>query len=737
MSTEEYLVLAKMTRAELADMNEDGIDKYMSVQDAALEIHKCKLKLLEELALEAIGDWMISEKLSAHLEAAIVEMNGGAPAASAPAASAPAASTPAASTPASDVSTWAPAQIRSAVVHCFRRDAEPIQDVIHATRKGVWSKIARLLQITKSDFATPDLKTGHRVVQQIFRWSGTIDVALLCHPHGRGHATHRRRRLGVYTEDGIRVCFAMQPPPAKVNEMLEKKWRAEGMFDYGEVILNVMPSLSPTGQDEITLNMRDMSGRRLAEHTWMPKVFEEGRKEGHLASLPPFVQWDEDGEWMMPAEKVESRSKFLEAKLGPLLGQTNNAGIDEDETALEWRERVRRAEITYRGPRCKTPRSDLPTGECECCSTVRWCTTCNRSKPLTCSECLSTPVLKCTACPRIGVRSKQSIMETLFHYAREDRFLPAPLACEKSHRALLEILCELEHEDRNDELLVEFEAPAREGESRRDRETRLSALQNHIDFWEWADGSPLSGKSYLARVFGFCFDHKKLQHSHACLQWCSEPRLTLIIPISDSLTNLAWVQGFVVDGWAVLTTPITLSDGTQITVRLRFLKGDAPMHQKHHGIGTGNSKFRCWLCESEVLAYTDLLECLANRPLRTVSSLDTIARRLACVPQCGQQINPRGMRVPQLRALARRLGANAEGKRSEVETRTIDALQGVKSKPAILGGRHMRELPVLKDVEGAPDLPLHVLKGNVHEVRDIIKETLPTVEKVREGGVRS
>ena len=152
----------------------------------------------------------------------------------------------------------------------------------------------------------------------------------------------------------------------------------------------------------------------------------------------------------------------------------------------------------------------------------------------------------------------------------------------------------------------------------------------------------------------FHFDHKSFNHSHACLQWCNEPRMSLIIPMSDSLSNLLWVQRFVVDGWTLLSEPITLSDGTILRARLRFLKGDAPIHQKQNGVNTGNGKFRCWCCNAPVLLYTDLVGCLDCKP-RNRASLHAIAKHLSCVSGCETKISPRTMRIAQLRALARRM----------------------------------------------------------------------------------
>ena len=720
MPIDDYKTLASMSRAQIADMDADGYARYEQMQVAAMSVHNKKLELLEELIFDNLVEWIISRGLGTYLASKL---------AAAPAGGAPAAAAPVA---AEVLASAAPAELREAVVQCFRPGAIPIEEILHASRKGLWAELADGLLLTKSDMETPHTKKGYRVLQQILRWRETIDMDLLAHPQGRGNPGHRRRRLAVVTEDGVRVLYASQPPPAKVKDILEKEFRDKGLFEQGEVILNVVPKMYPTREGGCEMREHDMSGRRIAEHKWLPTVWEEARNEGFLASLPPFVCAGEDGAMLMPAKNVEERAEFLEAKLARVLHTTLSAEREHLESLTAWRQRVRRAEICYRSPRCRVPRTDLPAGECECCSSVPWCTTCDRSKHVARCECLSTPVLRCTACPRTGVRDTASVVTALYAYADLGCISAETISTmrtSRQHRGLLETLCELEHRDRNDELLAELGEPAREGESYASRELRLTDLQNCIDGWEWADGAPICGKSYLARVFGFVFDHKTFNHSHACLQWCSEPRLSLLIPISDSLTNLVWLQGYVVDGWALLSEAITLSDGSVLRFRFRFLKGDAPIHQKHNGVNTGNGKFRCWCCNAAVLSFTDLVACLECTP-RTIASLDAVAQRLTCVSGCGLKINPRTLRIAQLRALATRMKMRntAQLKRPQLEQLCIDQLQGVNSRPAVLGGCSPAELPVLTKAESAPDFPLHVLKGDAQGLRSAIKEHLQTAD---------
>ena len=65
------------------------------------------------------------------------------------------------------------------------------------------------------------------------------------------------------------------------------------------------------------------------------------------------------------------------------------------------------------------------------------------------------------------MRNTASVVDALYEYADLKRSTTAEaitiMRTGRRYRDLLESLCELEHEDRNDELLAEFHAPAREG----------------------------------------------------------------------------------------------------------------------------------------------------------------------------------------------------------------------------------------------------------------------------------
>ena len=166
---------------------------------------------------------MISKGLGRYLAAKLT---------AAPVNEAPVAAAPADADAKLDAAT--PEQLRDAVIQCFYPGAEPILPVLQASRKGLWSYMARELSITNSDMETLDQAKGYRVVQQRFKWSETIDVNLLSHPRGRGKATQRRRRLAVVTEDGVRVLYASQPPPDTVNAMLEEECREGGYLNKGK-----------------------------------------------------------------------------------------------------------------------------------------------------------------------------------------------------------------------------------------------------------------------------------------------------------------------------------------------------------------------------------------------------------------------------------------------------------------------------------------------------------------------
>ena len=262
------------------------------------------------------------------------------------------------------------------------------------------------------------------------------------------------------------------------------------------------------------------------------------------------------------------------------------------------------------------------------------------------------------------------------------------------------------------------------GETLLQQEQRLADRQNELDGWRWMDGSPICGKSFLMHTFGVAFDHKKLRHSEDCEWWCNDPKLCVVIPISDSLANLKYVQGFVVRGWGLLSEPITLLDGTELRLRVRFLKGDAPIQQKASGCSTGGATYRCWLCDAWVRLFVELDRCASDATPRDLASVAQAATRAMRAPGCDGHIAPRELRVAGLRGLLRAMGQNTGGGGASLLQRAIDALKGVNSYPMLLLSELGGDLHALRSVECAADVALHVLKGLANALRGLVGKSL-------------
>ena len=354
--------------------------------------------------------------------------------------------------------------------------------------------------------------------------------------------------------------------------------------------------------------------------------------------------------------------------------------------------------------------------------------------------CASTPVLKCKACSIEGLHADAPVCAALAKYVSWGQISQAHMDVLLSKtgtsgaRTRLELLCGLEQAERVIELLAEFKRPAQQGEGSYAREQRLAELQNTIDLWDWADGSPICAKSYMFHVFGLVFDHKCFKWSNACNQWCNEPRLSVIIPISDNLKNVKWVHGFVISGWLMLDEPITLKDGTTLRFRIRFLKGDAPLQQKRHGVNTGNAHFRCWLCDAHMHKFVDLTHCAEHCKLRDLHDLEKSAAKAGCT-HGDHHLHPRTCPITDLRLLLRKLGIKGVtgAKRASLENTLISHLKGVNSKPGLLGDSDIsiEDVPAIRHAEGVADEPLHVIKGLLDKLRALIKEKLSVNDRAR------
>ena len=503
-------------------------------------------------------------------------------------------------------------------------------------------------------------------------------------------------------------------------------------------MLRMQPKLRPTRDGELEVHEHDMSGRRNAEYKWLAGLGEQARSEDFLLSIRPYLDKNSEGEWQMPHASVAERAKIVQEKLNQLTGTDANPNQQASESEYMWCARTRRDDVTYLS--CRMHEMPAHAADCEHCCSVAYCTGCGRSKALSQCLCALTPVLKCKACVVDGVRDDASVCAALAKHLAWGQLSQSELDALIEPRGVwavrsrLTYLCELEHNDRVVELLNEFRKPAMQGEDSLALEQRLARLQNSLDLKDWADGGAICAKSYLFHTFGFSFDHKSFKWSHGCNQWCNEPRLTVIIPISDTLKNIKWVQGIVISGWLMLDEPITLKDGTTLHFRIRWFCGDAPLQQRRHGVNTGNAHYRCWLCDEHTRGFVDLTAWAEQCNLRDLSDLSKSAARAGCT-HGGDTVNPRGIAIKALRKLIKSLKImDPTGKkRACLENALIDYLKGVNSRPGLLGDEDatIEDISAIAAAEGAPDFALHVLKGVLGALRKIIKDRLDPADRVR------
>ena len=118
---------------------------------------------------------------------------------------------------------------------------------------------------------------------------------------------------------------------------------------------------------------------------------------------------------------------------------------------------------------------------------------------------------------RAGKRSDADVDAALaargLSLPRSDGLVP------REGQARLETLVALEHAERVAVLLTELNLPTKKDtESDVECEQRLADHHKIIPMKRWADGSPISGKSFWLETMGFAMSHYSFQYSVECEQ---------------------------------------------------------------------------------------------------------------------------------------------------------------------------------------------------------------------------
>ena len=674
---EQYKQLCKLKLSDLADVRTHSLQDYEQLCKNAEDLHETKLKVLQGMALEEMVAWMRAHTFPT-LGASV-----------------------------------------SALVEAFKPGAEAIPEVQDLMRKeGFWAQIGRALQLVP--VTTTCIKSSaSRAAKQLFEWSDTLDMKLL--DVQRKERMRRARKSFIVA--GKKILVAATTPPLQLTKQI-RDMAASGFLLRGEVIPQVKPRLHFSAEGEWELRTNDMSGRLIAEQDMLRGMCEEARGKGFLRSIPPFSS--------MPLQIAMEHAKKITSQLSALGIYTwlkpQPGETPEEESS--WRSQLQREQLLLLSPRIH----EAPVGDtqaCNHCMSTAWCTQCDcplqNGAPCHCPR--EEAIMKCLWCARAGHKSEADVLAAL-------RARGAVFAPEEHPAVLLRQLAVLEHLERAEHLLKEFgythEAVTELRQSDDESERLLQVLeeeQNTLLLWRWADGSPILGKTFLLHLWGVLFDHKSFHFSLESQHWCFTPRLGLIIPISDSGENLLWVQGFVARNWRAPAS-LTLKDGTIMRLKYRFLKGDAPIQQKFAGCNTGNAIYRCWLCDSPMRKFVDLNGCMQSQP-RDLHTINERACSLATVKGCQKSINPRALDAHSVRVLLRKLGVTPDQQAKKQLNQAIHAVKGINARPLILGGLSPEDLPILKELEFAPDFPLHVLKGLIADLRALIKESLPKPDRRR------
>ena len=676
MPASQYKQICTMN---LADLRYENLRDYLQMCENAAHLHGMKLQVIEEMLLEHMAAWM--QQHSFHTCGNV-----------------------------------------AALIEAFKPGAAvPIQEIRDEMRKkGFWTEIgARELKLVPAS-STKITSSAARAAKQVFEWSDTLDMQLL---DVQRKERMRRGRKAIIVA-GQRVLVSVSLPPQVITQQI-RGLAASGLLLLGEVIPQVKPRLHFSAQGEWELKTNDMSGRLIPEQDMLQTMCNEARAKDFLASTPPFET--------MSLEKAKIQAKKLSSQLSALNIKSPLSPQPLSETpkdVSEWRTFIRTEYLLLHSPRVhQAPVGD--THACQHCMTRAWCKKCdcplhNRA-PCRCSG--EEAIMKCVWCARAGRSSEADVLSAL--HARGFRPEDRPEAQNRAPELLLRELVIYEHQEHAEHLLKGFgyddEAIS---ELSDDLLETLAREQNTLHLWRWADGSPILSKTFLLHLWGVVFDHKSLHFSVECEHWCFTPRLGLVIPISDSGENLLWVQGFVARKWRSLSS-ITLEDGTEMRFKVRFLKGDAPIQQKFAGCNTGNAIYRCWLCDAAMRSFIDLNGCMESATPRDLRSLYECTHSLAAVRGCEKSINPRNLTANGVRALLRKLNITPDKEAKNQLNQAIHAVKGVNARPLILGGYSLDDLPLLSELEFAPDFSLHVLKGLIADMRMLIKETLPKADRGR------
>ena len=675
MPVEVYKELCLTKLGELTDLCNESWHDYCQFRQNAEILHDLKVGVIQQMALEEMATWMRDHAFSAQGESV------------------------------------------AAFIEAFKPGAEANKEVQEQLRKdGFWTEIgARKLKLVPA-YKTEITSSAARAAKQLFVWSDTLDLQLL---DVQTKQRMRRARKAISVA-GRTILVATTLPPQQLTKEI-RDMAANGFLLQGEVIPQVKPRLHFSSEGEWELKTNDMSGRLIAEQDMLKAMCEEAREKGFLRSTPPFLT--------MPLAKAIVHAQKIISQLAALSIYTwlkPQPGETPEEEEI-WRRQLQTEHLLVHSPRLH----QAPMGDtCQHCMSCAWCTTCDcplhNGAPCQCSG--EKAVLKCVWCARAGCQSKADVLAAIRARGQE-------VAPEEHPQVLLRKLVLLEHLEHAEHLLKDF---GYEDESitelRADSDHLLQVLeeeQNTLLLWRWADGSPILSKTFLLHLWGVLFDHKSFHFSVECEQWCFTPRLGLIIPISDSGENLQWVQGFVTRKWRALSS-ITLQDGTKMRFKYRFLKGDAPIQQKFAGCNTGNAIYRCWLCDQPMRAFVDLNACCMDAQPRDLHALhERAASLMAAIPGCQKSISPRALPANSVRMLLRKLNVAPDKDTKKQLNQAIHAVKGINAKPLILGGCAPEDLPILKELEFAPDFPLHVLKGLLADLRALIKESLPKPERGR------
>ena len=502
----------------------------------------------------------------------------------------------------------------------------------------------------------------------------------------------------------------------------------------GERIEQHEPRLVPDGDGGFELVLKDVSGRhlRLTQHFKMH--LQAARDRGFLLSMPPYL--DEE---RMSADQVEMRLKALGA---PLRLKDKN-GKEVSESAMEWRQRARTAELAARAgltgfgaAKFAQPGDEPASTGCEHCHSW-FCSKCGVPREVGhAAECACDGQFEwgCVTCFRAQHRSVGKVQELLRLRGEEIEVgLLREVSPAEEHRELLAQLLLLHADDDNRVVLHLHGADmGAEDEDLYEREQRAATYQNRIRLWTWADDTPISRRTMQFHLWGVAHSHLQFVSSEEAAEWCRAPQLMVVMPGSATANFLGNVMEKVYADFEELANlsddgELVLADGTRLTWEHRFDKDDGPMAAHKAGRSSaGNAHQKCACCNACVFNYRDTRECLACE-LTDLKAVDTFARKAMSVDGFSAHLDVRGARVGQVKALLRKFGqpVRADELAPQLEARAIALCDGVVGLPLLFGRTPFEELPhQMRNVQIVYDYVLHGVKGLVEVIRTALKALL-------------